>query len=78
MDEKNETVIFRTEDGSEITFTVISETRLNGNNYILVTHFMHPQLKLCPFHQLAELPFFLRYMFGSTQRTSFSSFLPFQ
>ncbi|MBO4324754.1 MAG: DUF1292 domain-containing protein [Lachnospiraceae bacterium] len=37
MDEKNETVIFRTEDGSEITFTVISETRLNGNNYILVT-----------------------------------------
>ena len=37
MDEKKETVIFRTDDGSEITFTVISETRLNGNNYILVT-----------------------------------------
>ncbi|MBO4695801.1 MAG: DUF1292 domain-containing protein [Lachnospiraceae bacterium] len=37
MEEKNDTVIFRTEDGSEITFTVISETRLNGNNYILVT-----------------------------------------
>ncbi|MBQ6106058.1 MAG: DUF1292 domain-containing protein [Lachnospiraceae bacterium] len=37
MDEKKDTVIFRTDDGSEITFTVISETRLNGNNYILVT-----------------------------------------
>ena len=37
MEEKNDTVIFRTEDGSEITSTVISETRLNGNNYILVT-----------------------------------------
>ena len=37
MDENKDTVIFRTDDGSEITFTVISETRLNGNNYILVT-----------------------------------------
>ncbi len=37
MEEKNDTVLFRAEDGSEITFTVISETRLNGNNYILVT-----------------------------------------
>ena len=37
MEEKNDTVLFRAEDGSEITFTVLSETRLNGNNYILVT-----------------------------------------
>lgn len=37
MEEKNDTVLFRAEDGSEITFTVLSETRLNGKNYILVT-----------------------------------------
>lgn len=37
MDEKNDTVVFRSEDGTETEFTVISETRLNGNNYVLVT-----------------------------------------
>lgn len=34
-DEKK--ITLRTEDGEEIGFTVLEETRINGRNYILVT-----------------------------------------
>lgn len=34
-DEKR--ITLRTEDGEEICFTVLEETRINGMNYILVT-----------------------------------------
>ena len=30
MDEKDNSILFTSEDGSEIRFTVISETKLNG------------------------------------------------
>ncbi|MCR5532030.1 MAG: DUF1292 domain-containing protein [Lachnospiraceae bacterium] len=37
MEEKDNSILFTSEDGSEIRFTVISETKLNGKNYVLVT-----------------------------------------
>ena len=38
MDGKdNQTIIFRAEDGTDVEFSVSSETRFNGKNYVLVT-----------------------------------------
>ena len=36
MAEKNEKIIFTTEDGEEIAFYVVEETTLAGENYLLV------------------------------------------
>lgn len=37
MDEKDNSILFQSEDGTEVRFSVISETKLNGKNYVLVT-----------------------------------------
>lgn len=37
MDEKQEKIIFITEDNEEIEFCVLEQTMLNGFNYLLVT-----------------------------------------
>ena len=38
MDGKdNQTITFRAEDGTDVEFSVVSETRFNGKNYVLVT-----------------------------------------
>ena len=37
MEEKDNAIIFRAEDGTDVTFSVVSETKLNGHNYVLVT-----------------------------------------
>lgn len=37
MSEKEPTISFVTEDNEKVEFTVISETRINGVNYLLVT-----------------------------------------
>ncbi len=36
MNEKNEKIVFQTEEG-EVLFYVLEQTRVNGENYILVT-----------------------------------------
>lgn len=36
MEEENKSIEFTAEDGSVVSFTVISETRINGFNYVLV------------------------------------------
>ncbi|MBO5199024.1 MAG: DUF1292 domain-containing protein [Lachnospiraceae bacterium] len=36
MDKKDEFITFTTEDGEEVCFEVIEQTRLNGVNYLLV------------------------------------------
>lgn len=37
MNNKPDEIIFTSEDGEEVTFRVIEETRLGGMNYLLVT-----------------------------------------
>ena len=37
MDNKPEEIIFISEDGEEVTFAVIEQTRLGGINYLLVS-----------------------------------------
>ncbi|MFT4145529.1 MAG: DUF1292 domain-containing protein [Mobilitalea sp.] len=37
MDNKPEEIIFISEDGEEVTFAVLEQTRLGGINYLLVT-----------------------------------------
>ncbi|MBO4398732.1 MAG: DUF1292 domain-containing protein [Lachnospiraceae bacterium] len=37
MEEKDNAILFQAEDGTEVRFSVISETKLNGHNYVLVT-----------------------------------------
>ena len=36
MEEKEEVITFRTDDGEEVCFEVIEQTRLNGVDYLLV------------------------------------------
>lgn len=37
MSNKSDEIVFITEDGEEVTFRVLEETRLGGTNYLLVT-----------------------------------------
>lgn len=37
MDKKLDEIIFTSEDGDEVTFRVLEQTRLGGSNYILVS-----------------------------------------
>lgn len=37
MERKSEEIIFTTEDGEEVTFRVLEQTRLGGINYLLVS-----------------------------------------
>lgn len=37
MDNESDEIIFTTEDGEEVTFCVVEQTRLGGVNYLLVT-----------------------------------------
>ncbi len=36
MEQKQDTIPFVTEDGDEVIFHVVEETRINGTNYLLV------------------------------------------
>lgn len=36
MEKKQDTITFTTEDGDEVIFQVVEETRINGVNYLLV------------------------------------------
>lgn len=36
MSNKSDEIVFITEDGEEVTFRVLEETRLGGTNYLLV------------------------------------------
>ena len=37
MSQKDNKIIFTTEDNEEVEFTIIEQTRVNGINYLLVT-----------------------------------------